>query len=124
MQDFVPRLKDHILSRLLNCDYDGDEVPFSDADRNTVRIIDNRVYASKVLRVNYTTYNLRRDQDSMNPCTHCDVMVMSRETGPNAHPYWYAREMEAEGSDSEDEDFGPEDGEDDDEAEEEYYGDL
>jgi hypothetical protein len=91
MQDFVPRLKDHILSRLLNLDYDGDEVPFSDADRNTVRIIDNRVYSSKVLRVNYTTYDLRRDQDSMNPRTHCDVMVMSRETGPNAHPYWYAR---------------------------------
>jgi len=91
MQDFVPRLKDHILSRLLNRDYNGDEVPFSDADRNTVQIIDNRVYASKVLRVNYMTYDLRWDQDSMNLRTHCDVMVMSRDAGPNAHPYWYAR---------------------------------
>jgi hypothetical protein len=27
----------------------------------------------------------------MNPRTHCDVMVLSREDGANAHPYWYAR---------------------------------
>jgi len=27
----------------------------------------------------------------MNPRTHCNVMVVSQETGPNAHPYWYAR---------------------------------
>jgi hypothetical protein len=84
-------LKDHLLARLLNHNYDGDEEPFSDADRNTVRIIDNRVYSAKVLRVNYTTYDVRRDQDSLNPRTHCDVMVASRETGPDAHPFWYAR---------------------------------
>jgi hypothetical protein len=76
---------------LLNRDYDGDEAHFSDAERNTVRIVDNRIYSAKVLRVNYTTYDVRRDQDSMNPRTHCDVMVMSRETGPNSHPFWYAR---------------------------------
>ena len=34
---------------------------------------------------------MRRDQDSMNPRTHCDVMVFSPEAGANAHPYWYAR---------------------------------
>ena len=91
-QDFVPRLKDHLLGRLLDKDYDGDETVFSDADRNTVRLVDNRIYSAKVLRVNYTTYNVRRDQDSMNPRTdQCDVMVQSPETGPNAHPYWYAR---------------------------------
>ena len=26
----------------------------------------------------------------MNPRTHADVMVLSPETGPRAHPYWYA----------------------------------
>lgn len=49
------------------------------------------MYSSKVLRVNYTSYDVRRDQDSMNPRTHCDVMVLASETGLNAHPYWYAR---------------------------------
>ncbi|KAF9468095.1 hypothetical protein BDZ94DRAFT_1287378 [Collybia nuda] len=44
-----------------------------------------------VFRVNYTTYDMRRDQDSLNPHTHCDVMVLSPETEQNAHPFWYAR---------------------------------
>jgi len=43
------------------------------------------------MRVNYTTYDMRRDQDTINPRTHSDVMVLSPETGPNAHRYWYAR---------------------------------
>jgi len=91
-QDFIPRLKDHLLGRLLNQDYDGDEQVFSDDDRNTVRIVDNRLYSAKVLRVNYTTYDVRRGQDSLNPRTqHCDIMVRSREDNPDAHPYWYAR---------------------------------
>jgi hypothetical protein len=55
-----------------------------------VRIINNQIYSSKVLRVNYTTYDIRRDQDSMNPRTHCDVMTVSPETAEEAHPFWYA----------------------------------
>lgn len=90
-QDFVPRSKDHLLGRLLHKPFDGDEKDFSDSDRNTIRIVDNRIYSAKVLRVNYTTYDVRRDQDSMNPRTSADVMVLSPETGPQAHPFWYAR---------------------------------
>jgi hypothetical protein len=91
-QNFVPRLKDHLLGRLLNQGYDGDEQLFSDDDRNTVHIVDNRLYSAKVLRVNYTTYDVRRGQDSFNPGTqHCDLMVNSCEDDPEAHPYWYAR---------------------------------
>jgi hypothetical protein len=37
------------------------------------------------------TYNMQRDQDSMNPRTSCDVMVLSPEKGPKQHPFWYAR---------------------------------
>lgn len=64
---------------------------FSDEERNAVCIVGNCIYAVKVLRINYTTYDMRRDQDSMNPCTHCDVMVHSPETGVGVHPFWYAR---------------------------------
>jgi hypothetical protein len=64
---------------------------FSDNERNTVHIINNRIYSTKVLRINYTTYDMRRDQDSMNPRTHCDVMVVARETQDGGHPFWYAR---------------------------------
>jgi hypothetical protein len=90
-QEFIPKLKTHLLGRLLNVVFDGDETMFTDEERNSVRIIGDRIYSSKILRVNYTSYDMRRDQDSMNPRTHCDVMVLSPETGPNVHPFWYAR---------------------------------
>ena len=73
-------------------DFDGDdELEFSDEDRNSVHILNHRIYSAKVLRVNYTTYDIRRDQDSMNPRTHCDIMVVSPEKEDGAHPFWYAR---------------------------------
>ena len=90
-QNFIPRLKDHLLSCLLGHEFDGDEVKYTSEDRSTIRIIGDQIYSGKVLRINYTTYDIRRAQDSMNPRTHCDVMVLSTETGLNAHKYWYAR---------------------------------
>jgi hypothetical protein len=51
-------------------------------------LVNNRIYRHKVLRVNYTTYNARRAQDSLNPRVHSDIMVLSRD---DEHPYWYAR---------------------------------
>jgi hypothetical protein len=42
------------------------------------------------MQVHYTTYDLRREYDTINPRTHADVMVLSGETTPS-HPYWYAR---------------------------------
>ena len=70
--------------------YDGDEHDFSDTDRDNVLITENKIYEHKTLRVNYTTYDLRREQDTINPGTHPDVMVLSHEDD-RAHPYWYAR---------------------------------
>jgi len=46
-----------------------------------------------VICINYTTYDIRQAQDSFNPRTHADVMVLSHEDeDPRAshHPYWYA----------------------------------
>ena len=91
IKDFVPRLKDHLLGRLRGQPYDGDQELYSDQDRMSVHIVDNKIYSSQLLRVNYTTYDIHRDQDSVNPCTHPDVMVLSRKDDPQAHPYWYAR---------------------------------
>jgi len=72
----------------------GEELEFTQAQRNALCIINNRIYRHKVLRINYTTYNLRRAQDSLNPRTHSDIMVLSHEDIENAHPYWYARIIE------------------------------
>jgi hypothetical protein len=41
--------------------------------------------------VNYTTYDVRRDRDTINTNTRRYVMLRSPEVGPDAHPYWYAQ---------------------------------
>ncbi|KAF8148263.1 hypothetical protein B0H34DRAFT_668897, partial [Crassisporium funariophilum] len=75
--------------RLLGRQYDGDEVVYLDNDRDSVYICGNHIYRHKVLRINYTTYDLRRSQDSVNPRTHPDIMLLSHDS--ESHPYWYAR---------------------------------
>lgn len=88
-QDFLPRLRDHLLARILHHEYDGDDNPFSEAQRAEVQIRGRKLYRHKVLRVNYTTYDLRREQDTINPRTQPNIMVLCPD-GPNPHPYWYA----------------------------------
>ncbi|KAG1856388.1 hypothetical protein DFJ58DRAFT_840899 [Suillus subalutaceus] len=90
IEDFIPRLKDHLLTQLRNLAYDGDEHEFSDADRTLVLFTDNKIYHHSILRVNYTTYDLQREQDTVNPRTRADIMVLSHED-EKIHPYWYAR---------------------------------
>jgi len=92
----LPRLKNHLLSCVLGFKYDGNEFNFSPSDCRNVLIMNNgTIYRHKVLHVNYTTYDLRRVQDSLNPRLpgHGDVMVLSPENedeNENPHPYWYA----------------------------------
>jgi hypothetical protein len=91
-QQFIPKLKDHILGRLLDREYEGDTYgKFTDAERNTVLIAGEEIFRCKTLRVNYTTYDVRRDSDTIKPITYPDVMVKSPEKGLHAQPYWYAR---------------------------------
>jgi hypothetical protein len=50
------------------------------------------MFIHKVLRVNYTSYDMRRGQDSMNPRTHADIMTLAPETTDfDAHPFQYSR---------------------------------
>jgi hypothetical protein len=96
LQDFLPQLQSHLLSRLLEKKYDGDEETYTLAERGTVNILNNTIFQHKQLRVNYTTYDLRRDEDTIKPRTKPFVMVLSHEDKPeeeglSAHPYWYAR---------------------------------
>ncbi|KAF9472523.1 hypothetical protein BDN70DRAFT_818521, partial [Pholiota conissans] len=41
--------------------------------------------------INYTSYGLRCCQDSLNPQTHADIMILSHKDEENIYPYWYAR---------------------------------
>ncbi|KIJ10138.1 hypothetical protein PAXINDRAFT_16841 [Paxillus involutus ATCC 200175] len=88
-ENFLPQLQDHILGRVRGLAYDSDEHEFSDEDRSSININDNKMYHHSMFRVNYTTYDLRREQDTINPSTHADIMVLSHED-EQTHPYWYA----------------------------------
>lgn len=96
-------MKDHLLGRLLGRPFSGDDVPFAPEERKKLLFVKNQLYRHNVLRINYTTYDLRRCQDSLNPRTHANIMVLSHEDDNNnndndndnnaedAHPYWYAK---------------------------------
>ncbi|KAG2090390.1 uncharacterized protein F5147DRAFT_586734, partial [Suillus discolor] len=95
--NFIPKIKDHIFSHLLGLEYDGDEREFTDVERNDVHFINNlnRVFQPKRFQINYTTYDVRRDQDMLKPGNGSTVMMLSRESSASAHPFWYARVLGA-----------------------------
>ena len=82
------------MARLLCLPYDGDEHSFTASDRATIILKDNKIYSHKVLRVNYTTYDVRRGQDSINPTTLRRYVMLAahdNQTLQNSHPFWYAQ---------------------------------
>ncbi|PCH37179.1 hypothetical protein WOLCODRAFT_83439, partial [Wolfiporia cocos MD-104 SS10] len=91
--NFIPILKNHLLSCLMVHEFDGDENEFTPEEHVTLKILKNKIYFHKVVRVKYTTYNMRCDQGTINPRTHPDVMVLTHEDNQdhnaNTHPYWY-----------------------------------
>lgn len=52
-----------------------------------------RMYRHNVMRINFTSYDVRRGQDTINPNTeHCNVMLLaSRDASISNHQYVYAR---------------------------------
>jgi hypothetical protein len=60
----------------------------------------DRTYKHNVMRINFTTYDVRRDEDVIHSGTHAqsNIMVLNPETSDallsglnNHHPFWYAR---------------------------------
>jgi hypothetical protein len=86
LKDFVPKLKDHILRRITNLTMDT----FTSAERNKIEILCDTVYFHQILRINYTTYDMRRNQDIINVRTRSDVMVLSNDEDDN-YPYLHCR---------------------------------
>ncbi len=91
MQNFIPLLREHFLERLdiepAIQDHDGNPA-FSRAQRNGLRILDDKLFSHNIMRCNYNTYDMRRDQDSINPRTHSDIVLP--DDNPQ-HPFAYAR---------------------------------
>ena len=96
-QGFIPKLKAHLLSRLKS-DSGIDNV----AEQDQLYFQGDRIYRHNIANFNYTTYDVRRSQDVINPQTeHCDIMLLSQlsnNQGHSAdsgrmleHPFIYAR---------------------------------
>ena len=86
-------LKDHLLSRILELEYDGDERTFTHEQRNTIQLTNtDRTVWSKVLRINYPTYDIREAHDIVRMTRGDPIMTLSRD---DDHPFWYARVLMA-----------------------------
>ncbi|KAI0644637.1 hypothetical protein C8Q79DRAFT_913099 [Trametes meyenii] len=90
VENFIPNLHAHVLTRLLFKDSapPSDYAP-SPEDLAALRISNNRLYKHKRMLVNYTSYDMRRKQDSINPTSHPDIMLLAPPG--SSHQYLYAR---------------------------------
>ncbi|KAI0073432.1 hypothetical protein K474DRAFT_1603363 [Panus rudis PR-1116 ss-1] len=97
LKDFIVKLKNHLLGRIRKPNEADDGSAYSAEERRQVIIQNDRIYRHRTFRVNYTTYDLRREHDSMNPRNHADIMTLSHDVDPNSgtslsgHPFAYAR---------------------------------
>lgn len=71
----------------------GDRYPtvdLRDCDPNSVLFKHDRMYRHKLIRINYTTYDVQRGQDVVNSSTsHCNIMVLADhfDDGPSTSNY-------------------------------------
>nr|GAT50466.1 predicted protein [Mycena chlorophos] len=86
--DFPRKVKSYLRRWLLNRAYDGDDLVFSDEDLIHVVIEKGRLYTHATMRLNYTTYDLRRAQDAFNLRNRRFFVVHSQDT-QDPHRFWY-----------------------------------
>jgi hypothetical protein len=90
------KLKDHILRRLRQGDIRlDDDTAYSTEDHSGLVIKGERIYEHRTMRINYTTYDVRREYDTITSI-HPNIMLLSNEDTDSEsvkpiHPYWYAR---------------------------------
>ncbi|KAI9059487.1 hypothetical protein FKP32DRAFT_1657872 [Trametes sanguinea] len=101
-KDFVRRLKAHLLRRIIQAsgETSGDAAEPTDEQLQAVLFNNDRIYRHQTMRVNYTTYDVRRGQDIVHVGTdHCHIMVHANEDIPDADSegapepamFWYAK---------------------------------
>ncbi|KAG2120548.1 uncharacterized protein F5147DRAFT_766462 [Suillus discolor] len=73
MKDFLPQLKDYIL----DCLEPEKTSPHLDRECDSILFKHNQIYHHNIAKFNYTTYDIRRDQDVINPrMPHCNIMLL------------------------------------------------
>lgn len=93
----MAKLYNHLLGRLRNPDEGDNGIEYSPLEHGEIEIVNGRLYEHKTLRVHYTTYDLRRDYDLINPSKQANVMSVGHDidisTGISdiGHPFLYAQ---------------------------------
>jgi hypothetical protein len=95
-QNFLPKLRQHLIPRFLSKlqGQSGIALASQDIDPNSVLFKNDRIYHHNIMRINYTTYDVRRSQDVVNASTsHHNVMVLASNADhlASGHPFRYAR---------------------------------
>lgn len=72
----------------------NDDDTFSDKQLDGIELQNDRIYRHKILRLNYTTYDMRCDQDIIKPGCHPDIMLLSSEIDSKQGPFVYARVLD------------------------------
>ena len=108
-QNFLLKLKGHLLPRLkvalardtASVDSWSDSLHSeanttgntNQSDCDSVYLKNDRIYLHKLVRIQYTTYDVRREQDVVNPSTpHRDIMLLATTSDNDVdHPFLYAR---------------------------------
>ena len=101
MQNFLPKLQQHLLPRVLARLHEAggsaahatpDRFAEASASENARHVVlkHSQLYHHKLARFNYTTYDVRRAHDVINPGNnHADVMLLAGND--SAHRFLYAR---------------------------------
>ncbi|KIY66228.1 hypothetical protein CYLTODRAFT_355360 [Cylindrobasidium torrendii FP15055 ss-10] len=96
-KNFLPDLQTHLLSRLRSSTLGPcDEPEYSANDLLELDIQRSCLYSHATAQFNYTTYDIRRDQDTIHVGCFGEkdgIMVLSNdsESDGSRHPFWYAR---------------------------------
>ncbi len=91
------KLQSHLVQRIRSPGLATDREVYPAGERHLIVIQANRIFRHKVFCINYTSYDIRRSQDSTNPRTQADVMILALDLDPDTgeslsgHPYAYAR---------------------------------
>ena len=77
----------------MGVDLAAEDLDFSDDQRLELEIENDSLYRHATAQFNFTTYNVSRERDVINPSTDkCNIMLATKEdTTDRAHPFWYAR---------------------------------
>ncbi|CAA7270389.1 unnamed protein product [Cyclocybe aegerita] len=76
-RNFLPKLQDHLLACLMGREFDRDDQThtFSHEERNLVHFLGGKIYSVQTCRLYYTSYDLQRQSDTINPTSHPNIFI-------------------------------------------------